>query len=114
MTIFTNETSNVLAVTTKALKFTPNEKMLTEEQSIQDCQGKDKVWILEGNVFKAIAVKTGTSNGTLTEIISGLKAGQKVITEFKIGASDEDEGEGANNNNPFMPKHPSKNKDKKG
>lgn len=114
VTIFTNETSNVLAVPTKALKFTPNEKMLTEEQSIQDCQGKDKVWILEGNVFKAIAVKTGTSNGTLTEIISGLKAGQKVITEFKIGASDEDEGEGANNNNPFMPKHPSKNKDKKG
>lgn len=114
VTIFTNETSNVLAVPTKALKFTPNEKMLTEEQSIQDCQGKDKVWILEGNVFKAIAVKTGTSNGTLTEIISGLKAGQKVITEFKMGASDEDEGEGANNNNPFMPKHPSKNKEKKG
>ena len=114
VTIFTHETSNVLAVPTKALKFTPNEKMLTEEQSIQDCQGKDKVWILEGNVFKAIAVKTGTSNGTLTEITSGLKAGQKVITEFKMGASDEDEGEGANNNNPFMPKHPSKNKEKKG
>ncbi|MCR5069676.1 MAG: efflux RND transporter periplasmic adaptor subunit [Prevotella sp.] len=114
VTIFTHETSNVLTVPTKALKFTPNEKMLTEEQSIQDCQGKDKVWILEGNVFKAIAVKTGTSNGTLTEIISGLKAGQKVITEFKMGASDEDEGEGANNNNPFMPKHPSKNKEKKG
>jgi HlyD family secretion protein len=114
VTIFTHEVSNVLTVPTKALKFTPNEKMLTEEQSIQDCQGKDKVWILEGNVFKAIAVKTGTSNGTLTEIISGLKAGQKVITEFKMGASDEDEGEGANNNNPFMPKRPSKNKEKKG
>lgn len=114
VTIFTHEVSNVLTVPTKALKFTPNEKMLTEEQSIQDCQGKDKVWILEGNVFKAIAVKTGTSNGTLTEIISGLKAGQKIITEFKMGASDEDEGEGANNNNPFMPKRPSKNKEKKG
>lgn len=108
VTIFTQETNNVLTIPTKALKFTPNEKMLTEEQSIQDCQGKDKVWVQEGNVFRAIPVTTGISNGTLTEIKSGLKAGQKVITEFKMGNSDE--AEGAANNNPFMPKPPSKNK----
>lgn len=116
VTIYTQETTNVLTVPTKALKFTPNEKMLTEKQSIQDCQSKDKVWIQEGDVFKAIPVTIGTSNGTLTEIKSGLKAGQKVITEFKMGASadNEDEAEGSSNNNPFMPKPPSsKNKDKK-
>ena len=113
VTIYTMELNNVLSVPTKALKFTPNEKMLTEDQSIKDCQGKDKVWVLEGNVFKALPVTVGISNGMLTEIKSGIKAGQKVITEFKMGASDDEEGNGANNNNPFMPKPPSKNKEKK-
>lgn len=111
VTIFTQELNNVLAVPTKALKFTPNEKMLTEEQTIQDCQGKEKVWVLEGNVFRAIPVKTGTTNATLTEITSGLKAGQKVITEFKMGNAEE-EGEATGNNNPFMPK-PRSNQNKK-
>ena len=113
VTIYTMELNNVLSVPTKALKFTPNEKMLTEDQSIKDCQGKDKVWVLEGNVFKALPVTVGISNGMLTEIKSGIKAGQKVITEFKMGASDDEEDNGATNNNPFMPKPPSKNKEKK-
>ena len=113
VTIYTMELNNVLSVPTKALKFTPNEKMLTKEQSVKDCQGKDKVWVLEGDVFKALPVTIGISNGMLTEIKSGIKAGQKVITEFKMGASDEEESDGAKNNNPFMPKPPSKNKDKK-
>ena len=113
VTIYTMELNNVLSVPTKALKFTPNEKMLTEDQSIKDCQGKDKVWVLEGNVFKALPVTVGISNGMLTEIKSGIKAGQKVITELKMGASDDEEGNGATNNNPFMPKPPSKNKEKK-
>ena len=113
VTIYTMELQNALSIPTKALKFMPNDKMLTEEQSIQDCQGKNKVWMQEGNVFKAYPVEIGVSNGTLTEIKSGLKAGQKVITEFKIGGtSDGEENENSNNNNPFMPKPPSKNKKK--
>ena len=76
--------------------------MLTKEQSVKDCQGKDKVWVLEGDVFKALPVTIGISNGMLTEIKSGIKAGQKVITEFKMGASDEEESDGAKNNNPFI------------
>lgn len=109
VTIFTMEVNNVLAVPTKALKFVPNEKMLTEGQSIQDCQAKEKVWMQEGNVFKAYPVTIGISNGMLTEIKTGLKAGQKVITEFRMGGEDEEENN-AKNNNPFMPKPPTKKK----
>ena len=61
VTIYTKEAKDVLSIPTKALQFTPNEKMLTKEQTIQDCNGKDKVWILENNTFKAVAVTTGTS-----------------------------------------------------
>lgn len=112
VTIYTRELNNVLTVPTKALKFTPNEKLLTPEQTIQDCQGKNKVWVLEGNTFKAIPVETGVVGGQNTEIIRGLKAGQKVITEFKMGNMDEEDEANGGDNNPFMPKRPNKNNKK--
>lgn len=113
VTIYTREMNDVLVVPTKALKFTPNEKLLTPEQTIQDCQGKNKVWVLEGNTFKAIPVETGVAGGQNTEIIRGLKAGQKVITEFKMGNMDEEDEANGGDNNPFMPKRPSKKNEKK-
>lgn len=113
VTIFTKEAKDVLCVPTKALQFTPSEKMLTEEQTIKDCNSKSKVWILEDNVFTAIPVTTGMNNGMLTEITSGLKIGQKVITDFNLSSNTEDEAQGGNQN-PFMPKPPSrKNREKK-
>lgn len=112
VTIFTREAKDVLSVPTKALQFTPNEKMLTEEQSILDCHGKDKVWILEDNVFKALPVTTGISNGILTEIKSGLKAGQRIVTDFSMNSAPVADGQDKNDN-PFMPKPPSSNKNKK-
>lgn len=112
VTIYTKEAKDVLSIPTKALQFTPNEKMLTKEQTIQDCNGKDKVWILENNTFKAVAVTTGTSNGILTEIKSGLREGQKIVTEFSINNTPTADGPGKNEN-PFMPKPPSSKKEKK-
>lgn len=112
VTVFTQELNGVLAIPSKALKFVPNEKMLTKEQTIQDCEGKHKVWVLDGNVFKAIPVTVGLSNGMKTEIKSGLKAGQKIITEFQIvGGEDEVEGQ-PKKANPFMPKPPKRNQKK--
>ena len=113
VTIFTKEVKNVLSVPSKALKFTPNEKMLTDGQSIQDVPAPNKVWTLEDGVFKAHKVEVGLTNGITTEITSGLKAGQKVVTEFQIGGGD-DMPEGAKNNNPFMPKMRSNKKNAQG
>ena len=113
VTIFTKEVKNVLSVPSKALKFTPNEKMLTEGQSIQDVPALNKVWTLEDGVFKAHKVEVGLTNGITTEITSGLRAGQKVVTEFQIGGGDEP-AEGAKNNNPFMPKMRSNKKNAQG
>ena len=106
--IFTNEQHGVLCVPNKALQFTPNEKMLTEEQKIEDCPGTSKVWTLEDNVFKAHAVTTGITNGILTEIRSGLKKGTKVVTDFNMQNTSLDRPQGEEN--PFMPKPPTKNK----
>ncbi len=105
VTIYTKEVKQVLSVPIKALKFTPNERMLTKKQTIQDCEGKQKVWTLEGDVFKAYPVITGLTDGITTEVKSGVKTGMKVITEFQIGSPAEEGSEDgqSKNNNPFMP-----------
>lgn len=104
VTIFTLEKKNVTAVPAKALRFTPNETLLPEGQTIADCKGDHKVWTLENNVFKAHAVEIGTTNGTTTEITGGIKEGTEVLIDFNIMGGNEAEGQDQQARNPFMPK----------
>lgn len=108
VTIFTLEKHNVPAVPSKALRFTPNDVLLREGESIEDVKAPNKLWTREGKVFKAHAVETGTTNGTLTEITKGLKDGTEVLTDFTLsGGTDGDEAE-QQASNPFMPSPPGK------
>lgn len=110
VTIYTTEKDQVLTVPAKALRFTPNEAMLKEGESIKDCEGEKKVWTREGNVFTAHAVSTGTTNGTYTEVLSGIKAGTEVITEFEMtGGQQAEAGDEGGASNPFMPGPKNKN-----
>ena len=103
VTIFTLEKSGVLSVPAKALRFTPNEALLTKDQTVDDVEAPKKVWTLEGNVFKAHAVEVGTTNGMLTEILSGIGEGTEVLVDFTISSGSQgDSGEQASN--PFMPR----------
>ncbi len=112
VTIFTAEKNDVLAVPSKALRFTPTEAMLADDERIEGNDAPQKVWKLEDRVFRAYPVTTGTTNGTYTEITSGLQAGDEVITEFTLNNADADEGQQQGNNNPFMPGPRNREKDK--
>lgn len=111
VTIFTLERNNIVSVPTKALRFTPTKEMLNPGEKIEDCQGAHKVWVREGKTLKAYAVKTGITNGTRTQIVSGIKEGAEVIVEMKAASADaEQEGAGDNaESSPFAP-GPRKNK----
>lgn len=111
VTIFTMERNNIVSVPTKALRFTPTKEMLNPGEKIEDCQGAHKVWVREGKTLKAYAVKTGITNGTRTQIVSGVKEGAEVIVEMKAASADaEQEGAGDNaESSPFAP-GPRKNK----
>ena len=114
VTIFTAEKNNVLSVPSKALRYTPTVETIGKKYKIQDCQGKNKVWTLEGNVIKAHAVQIGISDGSRTEIISGISNGTQVITELKEIMS-ESEGEATQSGterSPFAPGPPGKNNKK--
>lgn len=113
VTIYTMEKNNVLVVPNKALRFTPNEHLMDKEGKIVDCQEKDKVWTQEGKDLKAIPVKTGISNGTLTEILGGVSDGTVVVTDFSFNQPIPDDNAQQGNSNPFMPGPPNKNRNKK-
>lgn len=112
VTIFTLEKNDVLAAPAKALRFMPNEALLSKGQQIEDVEAKTKVWTLEGNTFKAHAVETGTTNGMLTEIVSGISAGTEVLVDFKLSGGEMEET-GQQASNPFMPR-PRGNNNKQG
>jgi HlyD family secretion protein len=103
VTIYTLEKNDVLAAPAKALRFQPNEAFLQKGETIDDCEGDHKVWTKEGTVFKAHKVEIGTTNGIMTEIVSGIKEGTEVLTDFNIsgGAAEEEQQQGGN---PFMPR----------
>lgn len=113
VTIYTTEMQGVLSVSNKALRFTPVKETVGNKK-IVDCNGTSKVWTLEGDKLVAHAVKIGMTDGTHTQIISGIKEGQTIITELEVtteggeGMATQEGGE----RSPFAPGPPDK-KDKK-
>ena len=91
VTIFTKEQANILSVANKALRFTPTKETVGKNMKIVDCKGKNKVWTLNGNTLTAHSVNIGQSDAMHTQIISGIKAGQSVITEIVVDASEDEE-----------------------
>ena len=102
VTIYTMEKNNVIAIPSKALRFTPNEALLSDGQTIEDVEAPAKVWTLKDNVFKAHVVEPGTSNGMFTEILSGLSEGTEILVDFTLTGGEEETGK--QTQNPFMPR----------
>ena len=110
VTIYTAEKQGVLSVPSKALRFTPTQETVGK-MKIQDVNGKNKVWTIEGNTIKAHLVQTGMSNGINTEIRSGISEGTIVVTgveEVTEATPEEQEQE----HSPFAPGPPGRNKKK--
>lgn len=109
VTIYTTEMQGVLSVSNKALRFTPVKETVGNKK-IVDCNGTSKVWTLEGDKLVAHAVKIGMTDGTHTQIISGIKEGQTIITELEVtteggeGMAPQEGGE----RSPFAPGPPDK------
>jgi len=125
ITIYTQEKNNILIVPSKAIRFTPDVSLIGAEDKIEKAAGIKEdsihkiVWTKEGRTFKAIPVIIGITNGVLTEIISGVKEGQIVVTDATAGSMPGQTmikaGEKESNStekSPFMPTRPGANKKK--
>lgn len=107
VTIYTMERHNVLAVSSKALRFAPSATLLGDKYTIKDVEGDKKLWTLDGTTLTAHAVSTGMSNGALTEITDGIKEGTQIICDVELnnGASQK-----SAERSPFAPGPPAKKK----
>ena len=115
VTIFTAERKNVLSVPSKALRYTPTKETVGK-MKIVDCNGKNKVWTLDGNRIVAHSVNIGMTDGTHTEILSGITSGTPVITGLNVTteATEEESADASSSgeSSPFQPGPPGKNKKK--
>lgn len=113
VTIYTAERKGVLAVPSKALRFTPTKETVGK-MKIVDVQGaKNKVWTIDGNSIVAHKVNIGMADGTNTQIIGGVQAGIKVVTGLSVIGGEEPHAEAAGGeSSPFAPGPPGKNKKK--
>ena len=86
------------------------------QRKIKDApNAKNKVWTLEGNTVVAHSVGIGITDGTHTQILGGIRQGQRVITGVSVkSAGDEASADGgqASESSPFAPGRPGGNKKK--
>ena len=85
VTIYTLERSGVMSVPSAALRFTPEPSLMGKKYEIKDVEADKKLWTLDGTVLTAHKVEVGVSDGSRTEIISGLEEGTSVIQSFIVG-----------------------------
>ncbi len=115
ITIFTLDKSNTLSVPTKALRFNPEPPLVSEDYTVIDCEGEDKLWTLDGMTFTAYPVEIGLSNGTRTEIISGVGEGFEVVEEAVVVSKSTANADTSSDSerSPFMPSPPGRNNNNK-
>lgn len=111
VTIYTAERQGVTSVSAKALRFTPTKETVGKRRII-DCNGKNKVWTIDGNSLKAHAVNIGMSDGIHTEITGGIADGTEIITEIKVTGEDDMTAKNNKESSPFAPGPPGRNKKK--
>jgi HlyD family secretion protein len=110
--IYTLEKNDVLCVSSKALRYTPKETTVGPDDTIEACDAANKLWVKEGNTFRAYPVEVGATNGTLTEILSGVSEGFECITDAVVAEPTEQENSESTTSNPFMPGPPGSKKSK--
>ena len=103
VTIYTVERNDVMCVPSKALRINPTKDTIGKKRKIDDTDGTNKVWCLEGNTVKAYAVQIGMSDGINTEILGGIDEGKDVIIEIAAAEDDVEEDSSSSESSPFAP-----------
>ena len=113
VTIYTAERKGVLSVPSKALRFIPQKETVGKMKIVDVANAKNKVWTIEGNSIVAHKVNIGMTDGTNTQIVSGIAEGTKVITGLNVmGGKEKMPMEAQGEKSPFAPGPPGKNKRK--
>ncbi len=115
ITDYVEEVNDVLLLSGKATRFTPDKEMMMDyisklpeserpqprmgqrpknsesptsgNQRSELSENKKRVWVKNGELIKPIMVETGMTDGINLEILSGLNAGDEIVTSMELGNS---------------------------
>ena len=92
VTVTTLEEKDVLAVPTKALRFTPDPEILSSigvsiSGSATDSPDTRAVWVRNGGTISPRSVTVGHTSGDKTGILSGISEGDEVVTGLEVAAA---------------------------
>ena len=86
VSIITSSRDNALKMPNAALRFKPDGEI--NKKTVKQEKGA-KVWLLQNGQIKPVAVKTGISDGSYTEVVEGeLKEGDMVVVESSAKKSE--------------------------
>lgn len=104
--IYTMVKNNVMVIPTKALNYSPTGKKANKTGG-----NEKEVWIKQpNNGKKAVKILIGSTDATHTEVVNGLKVGDKVIISEKAVIATADTSQKSEGSSPFMPKRPNDSK----
>ena len=121
LTIYMSRVENAVLVPLKATRFNPHSYGDADAKLPQPADGADttpfssdddtqkRVWVVENGKLTPVIITVGANNGTEYQVISGLKVGQKVATEYSVEEVEEDSSE-ETASSPFTPQPPSSKK----
>ncbi len=107
ITIYTMQKDSVLMVPSKALRFTPDDRV-APEQDPADRNAKT-LWVRKGTGIEPVAVRAGETDGIFTEVSGSVAEGDQVVTAVGMAARGP-VGGSAGGASPFMPKRPGSNR----
>ncbi len=130
--IFTDEANDLLILDNKALRFTPDSKLMAQyikdfpqivsSKINQELRKKTPtnensttvtLWIKKGTEIVPITATTGISDEINIEIKSGVSAGDEVIYAMQSATISDTATTSSSGSSPFMPKRPSEKSKKK-
>ncbi|WP_319590821.1 efflux RND transporter periplasmic adaptor subunit [uncultured Draconibacterium sp.] len=122
--VYVLEKNDILVVPSKALRFTPDQKLMAsymsqqakpempegqtppemESMPAQASNNSTMVWVKEGTNIHPVPVKIGLNDDINAEILSGVKSGQEVVLSMEQKGANETAARSGGN--PFMPGPP--------
>ncbi len=82
VTFVVDERDDVLRLPNAALRFRPPRDVARSDDLTPTAPGLRNVWVLRGGKPVRVEVRTGITDGTFTEVVSGpIEAGDRVITD---------------------------------
>lgn len=110
ISILTLNKDSILTIPNKALRFQMEESLLPPHMKVkwldENVKGA-KVWVISGDsLAEQRLITKGVSNGTRTEVLSGLELGDRLIVSSIETETVMSQGGMPKSNNPFMPQRP--------